>query len=498
MLCKAQSAAVVGLRRAFATQQNAQVRKFLRREEWFSVSHNTHPVAGWVHPFSKIPKSTAMAVTVETLEKLERKITLSLPAQTIQSEVQTRLQKLGRNAKLDGFRPGKVPLRILTQRYGPSVEHEVLQEKLADAFNEAANEAQLRVIGQPHITEKEIAAEGQMEFDAVFEVYPDNIQLGDLATLEVEKITTEITEAAIERTIDILRKQKRTFEERSAGEAVQEGDRVTVDFEGKIEGEAFAGGKAEDFQFLVGEKQMLPEFEAAARGMKAGESKTFPLTFPENYNGKEVAGKTADFLITVKKTEAAHLPEVNEAFIQSLNIAGGTVEALRADVRKNLEREMASRLLERNRAAVLEKLVAQAEMDIPQAAVQAEMTLLARQTIDELVQRGADAKNMANLRLPKEIFQTQAEKNVRTQLVLGELLRLHPELEPTEAQIQAHVQELVSSYEQPQEVEQWLYTQKERMDGIKYALLGKNVMEFVWSKAKVLEKALDFDEIMAA
>jgi len=437
-----------------------------------------------------------MAVTVETLEKLERKITLSLPAQTIQSEVQTRLQKLGRNAKLDGFRPGKVPLRILTQRYGPSVEHEVLQEKLADAFNEAANEAQLRVIGQPHITEKEIAAEGQMEFDAVFEVYPDNIQLGDLATLEVEKITTEITEAAIERTIDILRKQKRTFEERSAEEAVQEGDRVTVDFEGKIEGEAFAGGKAEGFQFLVGEKQMLPEFEAAARGMKAGESKTFPLTFPEDYNGKEVAGKTADFLITVKKTEAAHLPEVNEAFIQSLNIAGGTVEALRADVRKNLEREVSSRLLDRNRAEVLEKLAAQAEMEIPKAAVQAEITFLIRQTLENLAQRGI--QNFKNLRFPEEIFQPQAEKNVRTRFVIDELLRIHPELEPTEAQIHAYVQEAVAAYEQPQEVEKWLYTQKDRMDGIKSTIFGKNVMEFVWKQAKVVEKALDFDEIMAA
>jgi len=437
-----------------------------------------------------------MAVTVETLEKLERKITLRLPAQTIRSEVQVRLQKLGRNAKLDGFRPGKVPLRILTQRYGPSVEHEVLQEKLADAFNEAANEAQLQVIGQPRITEKEIAPEGQMEFDAVFEVYPDNIQLGDLTALEVEKITTEVTEAAIDRTIEILRKQQRTFEERPAGEAVQEGDRVTVDFEGKIEGEAFSGGKAEDFQFLVGEKQMLPEFEAAARGMKAGESKTFPLTFPEDYNGKEVAGKTADFLITVKKTEAAHLPEVNEAFIQSLNIAGGTVEALRADVRKNLEREMSSRLLDRNRTEVLEKLVAQAEMDIPQAAVQSEITLLIRQTLEDLAQRGV--KNFKNLSFPKEIFQPQAEQNVRTRFVIDELLRIHPELEPTDEQIRVYVQEAVAAYEQPQEVEKWLYTQKDRMDGIKSTIFGKNVMEFVWTQAKVVEKALDFDEIMGA
>jgi len=437
-----------------------------------------------------------MAVTVETLEKLERKITLSLPAQTIRSEVQLRLQKLGRNARLDGFRPGKVPLRILTQRYGPSVENEVLQEKLTDAFTAATNEAQLQVIGQPRITEKEIAAEGQIEFDAVFEVYPESIQLGDLAALEVEKITTEITEAAIERTIDILRKQQRTFEERPAKEAVQEGDRVTVDFEGKVEGETFSGGKAEGFQFLVGEKQMLPEFEAAVYGMKAGESKTFPLTFPEDYVGKEVAGKTADFFLTVKKIEAAHLPEVNAAFIQSLNIAGGTVEALRADVRKNLEREVSSRLLERNRTEVLEKLVAQAEMEIPKAAMESETTLLIKQALEDLARRGV--KDFNNLRFPGEMFQPQAEKNVRTRFVMDELLRSHPELEPTEDQIRIFVKEVVSSYEQPQEVEKWLYSEKGRMDGIKSTLFGKNVMEFVWKQAKVVEKALDFDEIMGA
>jgi len=437
-----------------------------------------------------------MAVTVETLEKLQRKITLSLPTADIQSEVQVRLKKLGRDAKLDGFRPGKIPLQILAQRYGLSVENEVLNDKLTDAFAEAANEAQLKVAGRPHITEKEQAQDGQLVFDAVFEVYPDDIKLGDLSSIEVEKITAEVTEGAMERTIDILRKGQRTFEERVPDASVQEGDRVTVDFAGKIEGEAFAGGKAEDFQFIVGDKQMLPEFEEAVRGMKAGESKTFPLAFPEDYRGKEVAGKTADFLLTVKKVEAANWPEVNEAFVASLNIPGGTVEALRADVRKNLERELQFRLIARNKRTAIEKLVAQAELEIPKAAVQSEASRLMQQAVNELKQQGV--KNFANLRFPEEIFLPQAESNVRTKLVVDELLRIHNELEPTEEQIRAHVQEVASSYEQPKEVEKWFYTDKERLDDAKGIVFEKNVMEFVWSQAKVVEKALDFDEVMGA
>ena len=253
-----------------------------------------------------------MAVTVETLDKLERKITLNLPLSAIQGEVETRLKRLARTVKMDGFRPGKVPMNVVSQRYGYSVQYEVLNDKVGEAFAQAANEAQLRVAGQPRITEKQDAPEGEVSFDAIFEVYPE-VKIGDLADAEVEKLSTEVTDSAIDKTVDILRKQRRSFAQRALDAAAQDGDRVTVDFEGKIDGEVFQGGKAEDFQFLVGEGQMLKEFEDAVRGMKPGESKTFPLAFPEQYHGKDVAGKTADVLVTVKKIEAAHLPEVNDA-----------------------------------------------------------------------------------------------------------------------------------------------------------------------------------------
>ena len=260
-----------------------------------------------------------MAVHVETLDKLERRITLTLPADTINTEVESRLKRLSRTVKADGFRPGKVPMSVVAQRYGYSVHYEVMNDKVGQAFSQAVNEAKLRVAGAPRITEKEGAAEGQVAFDATFEVYPE-VKLGDLSTAEVERVSTEVSDAAIDKTLDILRKQRRTFAQRPATEGAVEGDRMTIDFEGKIDGVPFEGGKAEDFQFMIGEGQMLEKFDKAVRGMKAGESKTFPLQFPADYQGKDVAGKEADFIVTLKKIEAQHLPEVNEAFAKSLGI----------------------------------------------------------------------------------------------------------------------------------------------------------------------------------
>src|SRR5690606_18203470 len=231
------------------------------------------------------------------------------------------------------------------------------------------------------------APEGEVTFDAVFEVFPE-VKIGDLSTAEVEKLSAEVTDSAIDKTVDILRKQRRTFAQRALGSAAEDGDRVTVDFEGKIDGEAFSGGKAEDFQFLVGEGQMLKEFEDAVRGMKVGESKTFPLAFPEDYHGKDVAGKTADFLVSVKNIEAAHLPEVDESFVRSLGIEAGTVEGLREDIRKNLEREVKFRLQARNKQAAMEALLSVAELDLPNASVEAEIGRLRESARAELKQRG--------------------------------------------------------------------------------------------------------------
>ena len=433
-----------------------------------------------------------MAVTVETLEKLERKITLSLPLSTIQTEVDARLKRLARTVKMDGFRPGKVPLSVVAQRYGYSVQYEVLNDKVGEAFAQAANEAQLRVVGQPRITEKEGAPAGEVTFDAVFEVFPE-VQIADLADAEVERLSAEVNDAAIDKTVEILRKQRRTFALRAQDAAAQDGDRVTVDFEGKIDGELFAGGKAEDFQFLVGEGQMLKEFEDAVRGMKVGESKTFPLAFPEDYHGKDVAGKTADFLVTVKKIEAAHLPEVNDALAKSLGVAEPTVEGLRADIKKNLEREVKFRLLNRNKQAVMEALVAKAQLDLPNAAIQAEIERLRDGARADLKQRGL--KDADKAEIPDDIFRPQAEHRVRLGLVLAELVRAN-NLQATPEQLKAHIDELAASYEKPEDVVRWYFSDRQRLADVEAVVVENNVTDFVLSKVKVTDKTLSFEELM--
>lgn len=434
-----------------------------------------------------------MAVTVETLEKLERKILLSLPLASIQSEVNARLKKMARTVKMDGFRPGKVPMNVVSQRYGYSIQYEVMNDKVGEAFASAANEAKLRVAGQPKISEKDGAPEGELTFEAVFEVYPE-VVMGDLTTAEVEKVTTEVSDAAIDKTIDILRKQRRTFALRSRDAAAEDGDRVTVDFDGKIDGEPFEGGKAEDFQFILGDGQMLKEFEEATRGMKAGESKTFPLAFPADYHGKDVAGKTADFMVTVKKIESAHLPEVNEALAKSLGIEDATVDGLRTDIKKNLKREVKFRLLARNKAAVMDALVATAELDLPNASVQAEMARLLEGARADLKKRGI--KDADKVTIPDDVFRPQAERRVRLGLVVAELVRAN-KLQATLDQLKAHIQELASSYEKPSEVERWYFSDNNRMAEVEAVVLENNVTDFVLSKAKVNEKAISFDELMA-
>ncbi len=435
-----------------------------------------------------------MAINVETLDKLERKITLSLPLASIQGEVDSRLKRLARTVKMDGFRPGKVPMSVVQQRYGYSVQYEVLNDKVGEAFSQAANEAQLRVAGQPRITERDGAPEGEVSFDAVFEVFPE-VKIGDLAEAEVDKLSAEVTDEAIDKTLDILRKQRRTFAQRALGSAAEDGDRVSVDFEGKIDGEPFSGGKAEDFQFLIGEGQMLKEFEDAVRGMKVGESKTFPLAFPEDYHGKDVAGKTADFMVTLKNIEAAHLPEVNEQMVKSLGIEDGSVDALRGDIRQNLEREVKFRLQARNKQAAMEALLSKAELDLPNAAVQSEIERLKEAARADLKQRGI--KDADKAEIPDDIFRPQAERRVRLGLVVAELVKGN-DLRATPEQLKAHIEELSASYEQPEDVVRWYYSDRNRMAEVEAVVIENNVTEFVLSKARVSDKAMSFDELMGS
>ena len=433
-----------------------------------------------------------MSVTVETLDKLERRITLTLAADSINNEVESRLKKLSRTVKAAGFRPGKVPMSVVAQRYGYSVHYEVMNDKVGRAFNDAATEAKLRVAGAPKITPKDGSPEGELAFDATFEVYPE-VKLGDLSAVEVERVQTEVSEAAIDRTLDILRKQRRTFAQRPQAEGAAVDDRVTIDFEGKIDGVPFEGGKAEGFQFIIGEGQMLEQFDAAVRGMKAGESKTFPLQFPADYQGKDVAGKEADFLVTLKKVETQHLPEVNEAFAKSLGIADGSVEGLRADIRKNLQREVKFRVLARNKAAAMDALLKAAELDVPKALVDGEVERMVEAARADMKKRGM--KDADKAPMPGDIFQPQAERRVRLGLVVAELVRAN-NLQARPEQLQKHIEEMAQSYEKPAEVMRWYLGDRQRMAEVEGIVIENNVTDHVLATAKVNDKTVAFEELM--
>jgi trigger factor len=433
-------------------------------------------------------------VNVETLEKLERRITLTVPASDIGNEVDARLKRLARTVKADGFRPGKVPMSIVAQRYGYSVQYEVVNDRIGKAFADAAGEAKLRVAGTPRITQKDDAPEGQLSFDATFEVYPE-VVIGDLSAVALDRVSAEVTEAAIDRTIEILRKQRRTFAQRPAAEGAAEGDRVTIDFEGKIDGEPFDGGKAEAFAFVIGEGQMLEQFDKGVRGMKVGESKTFPLRFPDDYQGRDVAGKEADFLVTMRKIEAANLPAVDEAFAKALNIPSATVEALRADVRRNLEREVRFRLMSRNKAAAMEALASVSTLDLPKALVSSEVERMTEAARADLKQRGV--KDADSAPIPAEIFQPQAERRVRLGLVVAELVRANA-LQARPEQLQKHIEELSQSYEKPADVVRYYLSDRSRMAEVEAVVIENNVAEHVFGKAKVTDKVIPFDELMSS
>jgi trigger factor len=435
-----------------------------------------------------------MAVTVETLDALERKITLTLSAAALSTEVETRLKKIAKTVKMSGFRPGKVPMNIVAQQYGYSAQYEVMNERVGAAFNAAVTEANVNVAGQPKINELEsVAGSDELKFEALFEVYPE-VTIKDLSTAEIQKFTSEVSDAAIDKTVAILQKQRRSFAQRGMDAGVEAGDRVTVDFEGKIDGELFDGGKAADFQFLVGEGQMLKEFDDAVRGMKPGESKTFPLAFPEDYQSKDVAGKTADFLVTIKKNEAAHLPEINDELAKSLGVKDATVAGLKADIRSNLEREVKFRLVNKNKVAVMDALIAHADLELPKTIVQSEVDRMVEGARAELKQRGI--KDAEKAPIPTEIFTPQAERRVRLGLIVSELVKAN-NLQTTMEQIKAHVADLAASYEKPAEVVKWYMGDRQRLGEVDAILMENNVTEFVLAKAKVVPKSIEFDELMA-
>ncbi len=442
-----------------------------------------------------------MATAVETLEKLERRVTLNVLMSDMDTEVEKRLKVRARTAKAPGFRPGKVPMKMVSAQYGSVVQGEVLNELLDRAFREVSTEHNLRVAGYPRIEPKgDENVDGAIVFQATFEVYPE-VKIGDLAGVEIARSKSEVTDTEIDKTIDILRKQRVHFHTKGVHDAhgdggpdtsAQNGDRVTVDFVGTIDGVEFAGGKADDYAFVLGEGRMLAEFEQAALGLKAGEAKTFSMKFPDDYHGKDVAGKTAEFTITIKNVEWAHLPDIDANLAKSLGVADGDMQKMRDDIRGNLEREVGSRVKAKTKTNVMDALLKVAELDVPKVLLQQDAERLAEMTREDMRQRGMNVNDMP---FPAELFNEQADRRVRLGLILSELVKTH-ELRATGDQIKSYVDDFAKAYEDPQQVVKYYFGDRQRLAEVEALVIEENVVNFVLSKAKVTESVVSFDELM--
>jgi len=436
-----------------------------------------------------------MAANLETLGSLERRLSMSVPMADVERQIDERLKKLARTVKMSGFRPGKVPMKLVAQQYGPQVRSEVLGDAVQKAFNDAVKEANLKVAGYPRIEPKE-AKEGEavtqaMEFSATFEVYPE-FKPGDVSAQTVDRPLVEVDEAEVDKTIEILRKQRGSFV--AAARGAQKGDRVTVDFAGSIDGTPFQGGSAEGFQFALGEGRMLPEFETAAEGMAAGAEKSFELKFPADYHGKDVAGKTAVFKLSVKLVEELKLPELDAEFAKGLGVADGDVAKMRADIKANVEREVAKRIKARVKSQALQALHDATPIELPKALVEMETQNLVQQARQDLEARGL---KMEQLPFDPAAFEASAKRRVALGLIVGELARLE-NLQPKPDQVRKLIEEQAESYESPAEVVKWFYMQPQRLNEMEGLALEENVVAWVLSKAKVTDKAVAFDELMGS
>ncbi len=429
--------------------------------------------------------------SVESLGALERRLNASIPQQQVRVEVESRLKRLGRSAKVHGFRPGKAPFKILEQQYGPQVHQEVLGESLQRAFAEAVTAQNLKVAGSPSFELKNAdpAAE-QVEFSATFEVYPE-VKLGDLSGQTVERTVFTLSDADVESTLDTMRKQRAVFE--PASRAAQDGDQVRMDFTGKLNGEAFEGGSAKDFSLVLGEGRMLPDFEKAVLGMKAGDTKSFDLTFPENYHGKEVAGKQVVFTVTVHAVEAPRLPELDAEFAKALGVADGDVGKLKAEVRANLELEVARRIKVRNKDRAMDALSNVCQLDLPKVLVDWEAENLAQQMAQDMEQRGM--KIPKGMQLPLDMFVERAQKRVKLGLILSKLVEQH-KLGAQPEQVKAMIKEYAQGFNQPEQVIRWYASDPARMKEVENLVLEDNVVAWVMNAAKVVDKTVGFDELM--
>ena len=433
-----------------------------------------------------------MAATMEQTNQLERRIDIKLAPAEIDGEVQTRLKQLARNVKMHGFRPGKVPLKVVAQQYGEQVRREVMGDALQKNFGDALRQQNLRIAGYPRFEPKGGAAAdaaASVEFSATFEVYPD-VSVGDISKATIERPQVDTSEAEVDKTIDIMRKQRATYENVTRAAAMA--DRVTIDFEGKIDGNAFEGGTGNGIAIVLGEGRLLKDFESQVVGMQTGGSKTFELRFPDDYHGKEVAGKTATFEVKLKLVAEPKLPPVDTDFAKSLGVADGNVDTMRKEVRENLEREVKRRVAAKVKDQIMQALIDGTQVVSPKSLVEIEIERMQNSMRQELESRGVKSDGMP---MDAAIFEAAAQRRVKLGLILAEVVRVNG-LQAKPEQVRAMVEEQAQTYEAPEQVVKWYYQSPDRLREIESMAVEDNVVAWALATAKVTYKKTDFDELM--
>ncbi|MBI5329222.1 MAG: trigger factor [Betaproteobacteria bacterium] len=425
-----------------------------------------------------------MTANVETLDGLNRRLTLNLNAAEIEAEIGKRLAQVSRNVRIDGFRPGKAPRQMVAARYGHEIRGEVMGEALQKAFGSTVDELKLPVAGYPRY---EMAEGGA--FTATFEVFPE-IQPGDVSQIQVTRPVVDVTDADVDRTLEVLKKQRVQYH--AVERVSQTGDRVHVDYEGRIGGEAFPGGEAKDFPVILGEGRTLPAFEGALSGMAPGEAKTFDVTFPDDYFAKELAGKTATFSATVKSVHEPRFPDMDDDFARSLGVNEGGVVRLREEVGSNLAREAKRRVAARVKEQVLNGLLAGAQFDVPSSMVAMERRALLEKAVSDLKERGLKE---ADIKLTEEIFDPQAKRRVALGLLMDALVTAHG-IQAGEEQVRALVDEFAQSYEDPTEVVSWYYQDASRLNEARTLVLEENLVNWALERAQVTDAPITLEQLM--
>ena len=430
-----------------------------------------------------------MQVSIETLSSLERKMTIAVPPERVESQVEARLQEAARTVSLKGFRKGKVPLKVIRERYGNGVRQEVLGEVMSQSYYEALGQEKVRPAGQPRIQPKSWEVGKDLEFEAFFEVYPE-VQLADFSSIAVERKVAEITDADVDTMIETLRKQRQTWEETT--EAANDGDQLTIDFTGTLNGEVFEGGSAQGVKLILGSGRMIAGFEAGLVGAKAGESRTLDLSFPQEYHSADLAGKAVQFVVNVINVAVPKLPELNDTFFASFDIKDGGEDAFRKEVKNNMARELKNAVRNNLRNQVVDGLVKIHTVDLPKALVAGEVNVLRQQAIQQYGGRGA---NIDASMLPDELFRAQAERRVSLGLIMNEVIQKN-EIKVDPAAVRTLVEEMAESYEKPQDVVSWYYSNKDQLAQVEAMALEESVIDQVLAAASVTETQCSYEEAL--